>query len=197
MMSMKMNLRRIIRLNLHIIRVFNSCDRKKFMALMDVVYDIPGIFRKKYYIWNIIRPRDMYKMIAHWVIGRYEKYQNDMKDPIALSKALGLDFDGDVVNPTKVAQVYLIPMEIVIKEILETTSSYAIRRTFIWNIMKTCPILTVYTIQYASPEKIKSLLMGNKDLICDPFMAPIVDTIMEYRDHIKAYEAIVEDTSDL
>lgn len=192
-----MNVLKILKLNLRIIQVMNSCDRKQFISLLDDVIDIPGIFRKKYYIWNIIRPRDMYKMIAFWVIGRYEKYQNDMKDPIALARTLGLDFDGDVATPMQIAIVYLLPIEMMIKEILETTKSDNIKRTFIWNIMKACPILTVDTIRYASPEKIKNLLTGDKDLICDAFLTPIVDVIMEYRDHIKAYQAIMEDTSDV
>ena len=58
----------MLKLNLRILRTFNSCDRREFFALLDEVYKIPGIFTRKRYLWNWFRPRDFYKMIADYVI---------------------------------------------------------------------------------------------------------------------------------
>lgn len=192
-----MNVVRLIKLNLRIIRVINSCDRTQFMELLDDVVDIPGIFRKKRYIWNVIRPRDMYKMVAHWVVGRCEKYQNDINNPIELARTLGLDFDGDVVYPTQIALVYLNPIESTIHEILNSTGSYNIKRTFVYGIVKSQPILTIDTIQYLSEEKIKHMLNGDKTLICDDTLRPFIDVIMDQREQNRMYQSLMEDTTDV
>ena len=192
-----MNVMRLIKLNLRIIQVINSCDRTQFMELLDDVIDIPGIFRKKRYIWNIIRPRDMYKMVAHWVVGRCEKYQNDMNNPIELAKTLGLDFDGDVVYPAQIALVYLNPIETAIHEIITSTKSHSIKRTFVYGIIKSQPILTIDTIQYLSEEKIKHMVTGDKTLICDDILRPFIDVIMDQREQTRMYQSLIEDTTDV
>lgn len=63
----------LFRINARIIRVLNSCKWDEFNALVVECIDIPKIFTSKRYVWNIIRGRDFYKMLAHLTI---ESIQN-------------------------------------------------------------------------------------------------------------------------
>lgn len=162
---------RWIKDNLDMIRVMNSCNYQEFARLISAIINRPypeKYFTSKRYVWNIIRPRDFYKMSAMWVIEKIKIAQID-EDSAHMAAA-----------------------EMVIKLVLKSTKEYTIKRSFIWNIMKQCPLITVDTIQYASAEKLQSLLTGDKEIICDDIMRPIIDIIMEYRDHVKIYEAMVE-----
>ena len=157
--------------NLRMIRVMNSCDYQEFAYLISDLLKRPEcnkFFLSKMYVWNRIRPRDFYKMTAMYVIEKIRIAQEESSSS-AFAEA-----------------------ELIIKLILKSTKQYQIRKSFIWNIMKKCPLITVDTIQYASDEKIHYLLTGDKPIICDDIMKPIIDVIMEYRDHLKAYEAMVE-----
>ena len=166
-----------IKLNLKIVSVLNSCDRKKFEALVDTVIDQPKVFRSKWYIWNWIRGRDFYKMLAHYVVKNIEAgYQN------------GDVFIGDCPpdeNPTKKA-------EAILQMVLDTAKDEAIKRNFIWAVMKQIPLLTVDTVQYASREKVISLLQSNKVLVTDPYIGTFVDEIGRLRNQIHELEDEVQ-----
>jgi hypothetical protein len=162
---------RWIKDNLNMIRIMNSCDYQEFAYLLSDLIRRPEcnkFFLSKRYIWNLIRPRDFYKMTAMWIIEKI-KVAQDESSSSTFAEA-----------------------ESVIKLVLKSTKHYQIRKSFIWNIMKKCPLITVDTIQYASAEKLHYLLTGDKPIICDDIMRPIIDVIMEYRDHLKAYEVMVE-----
>lgn len=160
---------RCIRLNAQIISVLNTCDRKKFEALIDSVIDQPKVFRSKLYVWNWIRGRDFYKMLAHYVVKNIESgYQS-----------------GDAENTT-------VKSEVILQMVLETAKDPAVRRNFIWAIMKQVPLLTVDTIQYASREKIISLLQSDKVLITDPYLGAFVEEIGRLRDRIRTLEDEVQ-----
>lgn len=117
------------------------------------------IFNSKRYIWNIIRPRDFYRMASIWVTDR--------------------------INDDELAQA-----EKMIKLVLSSTSNESACKNFIWVITKRCPLLTEDTIRYMSPEKIHSLLSGDKELICDQVMRPIVDEVMNLRTRIESLEVL-------
>ena len=157
-----MNLIRIIKLNLRIISVLNSCDRKTFEKLINEVIDNPKVFRSKLYVWNIVRGRDFYKMLSHYVI---EQFENNNDDPTKNNK-----------------------VETIINMVMDTAKSEAIKRNFIWAIMKQVPLLTATTIQYASREKVISLLRSDKVLFTDPAIDPFVTEVYELRKQIKELE---------
>lgn len=168
------------KLNRRIVYVFNSCNMQKFMSLLDDVINIPGIFRKKRYIWNLIRPRDMYKLTAHWIV---EKCKYAQSDAYIGNRERAMDH-----------------VEYVMKEILATTPDFKIRQSFVWNIMKQVPMLTVDTIQYASTEKILSILRSDKTVITDSALKPFMHEVKTLRDQLtsmtEAYESLTDVTID-
>lgn len=158
--------------NLRILRVLNSCDRKVFEAMVDeALHTNPKVLSSKKYLWNIVRGRDYYKMMSHYVVTAFQA-DNDTKRDDA---------------------------EQIIQIVLKTTKDASIRRNFIWAIMKQIPLLTVDTIQYTSREKILSILRSDKYAITDeavnPFVSEIVDLKLQVKDleeQIQALSAMLE-----
>lgn len=165
-----------IKLNTQIVSVLNTCDRKKFEALVDSVIDQPKVFRSKLYIWNWIRGRDFYKMLAHYVIKNINSgYQN-----------------GDIVIGDPPAENPTIKSEIILQMVLDTAKDEAIKRNFIWAVMKQVPLLTVDTVQYATKDKIMFLLQSDKILITDQYIGTFVDEIGRLRNQIHELEEEVQ-----
>lgn len=150
-----------LRMNMRIIRVFNSCSRNEFTQLVDDVISDPKaklILSSKRYVWNIIRPRDYYKMMTYYIV---ELLENPDSDKCHRAEAL---------------------MEIV----LSTTKSEEIRKHFVWNIMKHIPVLTIHTIRYASEEKILNILQNSDNLIIDDYIRPFITMIWQQKNDIEA-----------
>lgn len=143
----------MLKLNLRILRTFNSCDRREFFALLDEVHKIPGIFTRKRYLWNWFRPRDFYKMIADYVIEKMK---------------------------TKEPENFQIA-EDMIKVIMATTKNSKIKQSFVWNITKRCPILTIEMLPYISKDRIKSILYSNAMIYTDEYLSIFVREIVDLR----------------
>ena len=162
-----MTLAQWFKLNARIVQTFNSCNPTKFQELLtDVMMKYPPkqalkIFSSKLYVWNIVRPRDFYRMTSIWVT-----------DQIAVGK--------------------LQDAENMIKLVLLTTHNESACKNFIWVITKRVPLLTVDTIKYMSPEKIHSILSGDKEIICDHVMRPIVDEVINLRNRIESLEVLTD-----
>lgn len=67
----------IYEMNKRIIAVYNSLKIQEFVDLMDeiVTYHpdkIKELFISRWYIWNIIRNKDFYKLISTWLINSIE-----------------------------------------------------------------------------------------------------------------------------
>lgn len=58
-----------IQVNKLIMKAINSQDKNVFCEVMDTLMnaDVKGLFVKKRYLWNIIRPRDIYKLMTYWI----------------------------------------------------------------------------------------------------------------------------------
>lgn len=159
----------IFKINKLILKAINSQDREIFCEVMEsfIKNNVIGIFKKKYYIWNIIRPRDIYKLTAYWI----EKYIDDPDTEIA-SKRIEI-----------------------MHELLLTTKSIKIRKSFVWGLLKHVNLLTIYTIQYASEDKIKNIVskIGNKDynVYSDKTLLPLLIAV---REQLQTY---IEDTEFL
>ena len=155
---------KIIKLNLRIISVLNSCNRAAFEELVDEFIGQSKIFRSKWYIWNIVRGKDFYKMLSHYVV---EKTTNPEKKNHASA-------------------------EWVVRMMAETTKDQVVLDHFVWAILKQVPLLTVVTIQYASEEKIHSILNSDKTIYTDDALAPFVEEIALLHKRIKDLEDEVE-----
>ncbi len=127
------------------------CSMRDMIMFIETVKDVDGIFTKKRYFWNVIRPRDFYKTIAFWISQLAQSSDN----------------------------LHLI--EKIISDILQSTKSYKIRRSFIWGIMKEVPLLTIDTIRYANPAKITSLISSDKIILTDEYIEPFLKYIVELR----------------
>lgn len=136
----------IIKLNKRIIQVINSCKYEEFEQLLNMILswkDYEKYFTSKWYVWNIIRPRDFYKMCAMYVQKKT---------------------DGEVVNMTTAEKL--------IKIVLKTAKSDQIRKTFVWNITKNTPIIMWEMVPYMSQEKIISMMVRKKYVITDEYTQP-------------------------
>ena len=153
-----------IKLNLRIISVLSSCNRAPFEELVDEFIGQPKIFRSKWYIWNIVRGKDFYKMLSHYVV---EKTTNPEKKNHASA-------------------------EWIIHMVAETTKDQVVLDHFIWAILKQVPLLTTVTIQCASAEKIRSILNSDKIIYTDDALAPFVKEIAILHARIKDLEDEVE-----
>lgn len=155
-------------LNRKIFKVYNSCDRDEFAELLNSIMDLPEqqiqkVFTSKRYLWNIIRPRDFYKMAAYYVVSA-------AKNGINLER-----------------------IDLLIHTILITTPSQKICSSFVWNILKQIPLLTIDTIQYTSQEKIQSLLQSDKILFTDTAITPFVKEVIRLRKEIDMYQSLINE----
>lgn len=68
-----MKIRMIFKINKRLLAAFNSCDQTNQMKVIDDIMqmeesDITKVFQKKYFIWNILRGKDFYKVMARYII---------------------------------------------------------------------------------------------------------------------------------
>lgn len=171
-----------IRFNLKILRAMNSCQRDKFVALFDEALN-SGFeeiyFTSKKYLWNIIRGKDYYKMLSYYVVEKLNFY----KSALGEESLLQLNSANWLIHKT-----------------LETTEDYSIRKSFIWSIMKQIPLLTIDTIQYASPEKIHSILTSpDKEsmVVCDDFVRPFLNEYRTLHEEISSLQQQIQMMSSL
>ena len=141
-----------IKMNRRMIQVLNSCKYDEFEPLIDEILGLPNwdtYFTSRWYIWNIIRPRDFYKMCAMYVHNHTE---------------------GDLTEFDKV--------ENLINIVLETAKSEQIKKTFVWNITKSTPLIMWKMIPYMSKEKIINMITKNKKyVITDDLIQPFFEGV--------------------
>lgn len=133
-------------LNKRIIQVFNSCKYEEFEQLLNMILswdDYEKYFTSRWYIWNIIRPRDFYKMSAMYI-----QKQTD-KDAVCMTQ-----------------------VEKLIKIVLKTAKNDQIKKTFVWNVTKNTPLIMWEMIPYMSQEKIVNMMTKKKYVITDEYTQP-------------------------
>lgn len=139
----------IIKWNRRIIQVMNSCKYEEFEKLINGLLELPNykkFFTSKWYIWNVMRPRDFYKMCAMYI----QKITDGQTD-------------------------YFDKAEKLIKIVLHTTKSEQIKKTFVWNITKNTPIIMWDMVPYMSKEKIIVMMVKKKYVIADEIMQPFFE----------------------
>ena len=139
----------IIKWNRRIIQVMNSCKYEKFEKLINELLELPNykkFFTSKWYIWNVMRPRDFYKMCAMYI----QKITDGQTDHFDKAEKL-------------------------IKIVLHTTKSEQIKKTFVWNITKNTPIIMWDMVPYMSKEKIIVMMVKKKYVIADEIIRPFFE----------------------
>jgi hypothetical protein len=153
-----------IQVNKLVIKAINTQDKNIFCEIMDTLMknNIQGIFKKKRYVWNIIRPRDIYKLIAYWI----------------------------EINITSDKLTERID---IMHELLETTKDKKIRQSFVWGLLKKVNLLTVYTIQYASKDKIQNIIakigLPDQKVYSDDILYPL---LLAFTEQIKNHNEEIE-----
>lgn len=102
-----------------------------------------------------MRGRDFYRMMS-WYITELIHNNSD---------------DGDTFQQ----------VEFIIGEILSTTKSEKTKQSFIRNLTKSVPLLTVDTIQYIPSERIRSILKSGSIAYIDKHLLPFMEEIIECR----------------
>lgn len=148
-----------IKMNRRMIQVLNSCKYDEFEPLIDEILGLPNwetYFTSRWYIWNVIRPRDFYKMCAMYVHSHTE---------------------GDLTEFDKVEKLINI--------VLETAKSEQIKKTFVWNITKSTPLIMWKMIPYMSREKIVNMITKKKYVITDDLIQPFFEGVNIIRNEAK------------
>ena len=118
----------IIKWNRRIIQVMNSCKYEEFEKLLNELLELPNyqkFFTSKWYIWNVMRPRDFYKMCAMYI----QKITDGQTDHFDKAEKL-------------------------IKIVLHSAKSEQIKRTFVWNITKNTLIIMMVKKKYVIADEI-------------------------------------------
>ena len=156
--------RGFIRWNLRYIRIINSCDRGAIRGLFSELLELEGAFTRRRYLWNWIRGRDFYVNLANMVVDEVRDLINDRSDDPLASMAL---------------------VERIIRMVMETERSEKVRRSFIWNITKHAPLLTLDTVKYMSAERLLNQLTNeNTQIVTDDTMGVIIGEINRLRGRI-------------
>lgn len=161
-----------IQLNLRYIKAVNSCDRKNFIQFFDEMLDTKGAFTQKRYIWNLIRGREFYKNVAYHVV--------------TLVKTI-LD------NPESTS-LELARVEQILSMVMKTEKNESVKSSFIWNITKQVPLITVDTIRYMSPERITNIITSEKRVANDERMDPFIREIIRLKIDLRKTELMLNDT---
>lgn len=154
-------------LNIQYIRSVNACKYKELSEFFLNLLDVPKAFTSKRYIWNWIRGKDFYKTISLITIN------------------LAKDFlqHGTEEN--------LVKIERFIRIVMSTEPNESVRKSFVWNITKSVPILTVDTIQYMSAERIANIVQSDEKIIFDDHLCPIMQEIIRLKKDLEQSEQLV------
>lgn len=139
----------IFKWNRRIIQVMNSCKYEEFEKLINELLELPNykkFFTSKWYIWNVMRPRDFYKMCAMYI----QKITDGQTDHFDKAEKL-------------------------IKIVLHSAKSEQIKKTFVWNITKNTPIIMWDMVPYMSKEKIIVMMVKKKYVIADEIIQPFFE----------------------
>ena len=162
---------RIIKLNREYIKAVNSCDKDEMYKFFESISMIDNAYTNKLYLWNWFRGKDFYINFAGWTIqlARFAIYSESSDD----------------------FTIFAEKVERNIKIVMNTERSFKNRQSFVWNLTKHVPILTVDTIQYMSPDRIENILLGEKTILNDDATRPFIKVVASLKKDIKKTEELV------
>lgn len=144
---------------------------------MDEILTLDQPFRKKRYVWNIIRGKAFYKELATYVIRNVQWVM-----------------DGTLLKDNKAT---MDNIEMLVHEVVTTETNTRAIKSFVWNVTKRIPLLTVDTIPYMSPDRVKNVLMSEKLVLNDAALDPFIDTITQLRGQLAESTKLADSLADM
>lgn len=148
----------------------------------DLIAENKDPFRKKRYLWNLIRGKSFYTVLAKWIIDQ-------------VKTAVGSDGGNGpvgIVDTSGGPKSELFWTMRVLHQVLETEKNFNQRRSLIWNITKHVSLITIDTIPYLSEERFTNLLKGNRPIIYDDTLKPAVMVIAELKNELESTQRTLE-----
>ena len=145
------------KLNRMYIDAVNSDDTEEINRFFDTVSEDERYFTRRRYIWNLIRGKEFCRLVAEWSIDWYRR-------------ASVLDKTGNIAMLDVVRTLHWI---------MSTETHEKIKRSLVWKITKYAPIVTIDTVPYISPERIRNILNSDRWIVTDVAMEPIVNGYSE------------------
>ena len=69
---------------------------------------------------------------------------------------------------------------------------YDVRKSFIWNITKQVPLITIDTIGYMSEERVTNMLRSDKSILCDAAFGPFIKELIDLKGKLKDAEEVID-----
>lgn len=170
------SLRKTIKWNLRYIEAVNSGDRRPFLSLLGELLNLENAFTKRCYIWNIIRGREFYKNLSFYVVSKAKEVLNGESD-----------------NPEEA----MARIEQVIQIVMETERRKTVKQSFVWNITKQVPIITVDTLRYMDIKRITHILQNEKRVLNDSSMDPFIQEIIRLKILVNQTDLALDDTLNI
>ena len=170
------SLRKTIRWNLRYIEAVNSGDRRPFLLLLEELLNLENAFTKKCYIWNIIRGREFYKNLSFYVVSKAKEVLN-----------------GDSDNPEET----MARIEQIIQIVMETEKRKTVKQSFVWNITKQVPLITVDTLRYMDAKRVTNILQSEKRVLNDSAMDPFIREIIRLKILVHQTDSTLDDTLNI
>lgn len=143
-----------IKTNLDYIKAVNSCNIETFHNFMTTLIvknesaeRVRKLFSSKKYIWNILRGKDFYKLMALYIV-KIMSFESSREEGSAL-----YDY------------------------VIETTKSEEVKKSFTKAIMKSTPFLTVTSIRYMSEQRLIQIISDFEFVYVDAYLSPFTDQI--------------------
>lgn len=153
------------------IEAINSCSNSAMIVIFDRIVEDLGAdgFYKKRYIWNHIRGKSFYIYAARYVVF----YMKEAHRPL---DEISIDYRNACYRNTQT----------LIRALLNSTKSEKTRQTFIRQIVKDIPLLSIETLPYLDAERITSIIQGsNKNyngIFTDSSIQPFISEINRLRE---------------
>ena len=145
----------------------------------ELMADVKNPFRKRRYLWNRIRGKGFYTLLARWIVETVNAGLESVETSKQESETREIDQRFSLVIS-------------VLHEVMVTENNANQRKSLIWNITKHVALLTIDTVPYLSRERYLNLLRGNRPVITDQAMSPVVDEVKRLRDELEKSNAIIE-----
>lgn len=176
-----MSILEIIRINKKFLTAMRSCDQtQQIVCIIGFMKEygektFEKIMTKKYFIWNLCRSKDFYKIMASIIVYLYsewDKHENDIEVRTECETWIN----------------------ILIRLTLKSADNDQIRFSFIKAVERRCYVLTVETIPYISEERLQSI-MGDQYVstksITDPILRPFVKELQNKSELIEILSSTV------
>lgn len=156
-----------IQWSIRYIRVLNSCDNGKLCAFYRDIATLPGAFKKKRYIWNVIRGKTFYINAANYVT-----------ENVGLVK-VSVDLDPNHMMDETTDKL-LSDTAIFIRDILQSEQNHRVQRSFVRHIAKNTKLVTLDMLPHLDRDRILKLLNGDW-VASDSYLEPLITTISSLR----------------